>query len=96
LRYVGRQNTALDYLAQSSYWVYLVHFPATIAFGALLYEVPLPALAKMAINIAACTVFSLLTYHLFVRSTPLGMLLNGRRHRFTWWPGPGVAVPAIT
>ncbi len=95
LRYVGRQNTVLDYLAQSSYWVYLIHFPATIAFGALLYGSPLPALAKMAINIAACTAFSLLTYHLFVRSTPLGQLLNGRRHPFNWRPSPRVAVPAI-
>ncbi len=95
LRFFGRQSAVLDYLAQSSYWVYLVHFPATIAFGALLYGVPLPALAKMAINITACTAFSLLTYHLFVRSTPLGSLLNGRRHRFSWWPGPRLAATAI-
>ncbi len=95
LRFFGRQHAVLDYLAQSSYWVYLIHFPATIAFGALLYAVPLPALAKMAINIAACTAFSLLTYHLFVRSTPLGTLLNGRRHRFTWWRDPRAAAPAI-
>ena len=95
LRYFGRQHAALDYLAQSSYWVYLVHFPATIGFGALLYEVPLPALAKMTINIAACTAFTLLTYHLLVRSTPLGSLLNGRRYPFTWWRAPRAAVPAI-
>lgn len=95
LRYFGRQHPVLDYLAQSSYWVYVAHFPATIAFGALLYEVPLSALAKMTINIAACTAFTLLTYHLLVRSTPLGQLLNGRRHRFTWWPGHRATVPAI-
>jgi hypothetical protein len=85
LRYLGRQNPVLDYLAQSSYWVYLIHMPATIGFGAWLYSLPLPALAKMPINIVATTVFSLVTYQLLVRSTPLGSLLNGRRHPFTFF-----------
>ncbi len=95
LRFMGRQNPALDYLAQSSYWVYLIHFPATIAFGALLYGVPLPALVKLSINVAASTLFSLFTYHLLVRSSALGQLLNGRRHTFTWLPTRATTVPAM-
>jgi peptidoglycan/LPS O-acetylase OafA/YrhL len=80
LRYMPRRNAVLGYLADSSYWVYLVHMPATIGFGALLFGVPIPALAKMGINIAATTLVCLATYHLFVRFTPVSTLLNGKRH----------------
>ena len=82
LRYLGRQNAVLGYLAQSAYWVYLIHLPATIGFGALLYDQHLAAGVKMLLNIGASTVFSLLTYHLLVRSTLLGSLLNSRRYPF--------------
>jgi fucose 4-O-acetylase-like acetyltransferase len=80
LRYVSRAHPALSYLAQSSYWVYVIHMPATIGFGALLYGLDVSALVKMALNIIATTAVSLLSYHFLVRSTPLGNLLNGRRY----------------
>lgn len=80
LRYVSRPSPGLSYLAQSSYWVYVIHMPATIGFGALLYGSALPALVKMALNIIATTAVSLLSYHFLVRSTPLSSLLNGRRY----------------
>ena len=82
LRYVGRPHPVLDYLAQSSYWVYIIHMPVTVGLGACLYSLDWPALVKMPLNIAGTTVFSLLTYHLLVRSTALGELLNGRRYPF--------------
>lgn len=80
LRYFPARSKVLGYLADSSYWVYLVHLPATVGFGALLYGVAWPALAKMGVNITATTLFCLATYHLFVRYTPVSRLLNGKRH----------------
>jgi fucose 4-O-acetylase-like acetyltransferase len=80
MRFLATRDRRLAYLADSSYWVYLVHMPLTVAFGALLYGLPLPAAAKMAINIAGTTALCLASYHLFVRSTWVGVLLNGRRH----------------
>ena len=59
---------------------YLLHLPLTILFGALLFGLPLPALVKAALNIAATTLVCLVSYHLFVRSTWIGQLLNGKRH----------------
>lgn len=91
LRFLERRNSVLAYLADSSYWVYLVHMPLTIGFGALLYVAPLPALAKLALNILATTAVCLASYHLLGRFTWLGVLLNGRRrHR----PIPGVPAHA--
>ncbi len=83
VRHVHRVNSWLRYLSQSSYWVYLIHLPLTIAFGALLYGTDLSIPGKIAINIVATSVLALLSYHLLVRSTALGALLTGKRHPFT-------------
>jgi peptidoglycan/LPS O-acetylase OafA/YrhL len=80
LKWLDRRSALLAYLADSSYWVYLVHLPVTIGFGVLLFGLPMHALLKIAINIAATTLVCLATYHQFVRFTGLGALLNGRRH----------------
>ncbi|MBS0308307.1 MAG: acyltransferase family protein [Proteobacteria bacterium] len=82
LRYLPERNRVLAYVSDSAYWVYLVHLPVTIGFGLLLVDAPFGALAKMAINIAATTLLCLGSYHLLVRFTLLGELLNGRRHAY--------------
>lgn len=73
-------SPALGYLADSSYWVYMVHMPLTIGFGALMFGLPWSAGAKIVLNIAATTVLCLASYHLLVRFGALGNLLNGKRH----------------
>ena len=78
-RYLPTQNSVLRYLSDSSYWVFLVHMLGTIGFGALLFKVQLPGEVKMLINIAATTLVCLASYHLFVRNSWVGVLLNGRR-----------------
>jgi peptidoglycan/LPS O-acetylase OafA/YrhL len=80
LRLLDRRSPVLGYLADSSYWVYLVHMPLTIAFGVLMYRTGLPAIAKIGIDIAATTAVCLASYHLFVRFTWVSVLLNGKRH----------------
>jgi glucans biosynthesis protein C len=92
LRVLDRRSAVFGYVADSSYWVYLVHMPLTIGFGALLFASGLPALAKIAINIAATTAICLATYQLFVRFTWLSVLLNGKRHART--PSAGVLTHA--
>lgn len=80
LRFLQSRHAVLGYLSDSAYWVYLLHFPLTILFGALLYQLPLPALLKIAINIAATTLVCVGSYQLFVRHTWVSKLLNGKRH----------------
>lgn len=80
LAHLQRLHSWLAYLADSSYWVYLVHMPLTIGIGALLFGLPLPALAKMLVNVIATTALCLASYHLCVRFTPISSLLNGKRH----------------
>ncbi|MFL0797958.1 MAG: acyltransferase family protein [Cellvibrionaceae bacterium] len=79
LRYLNKPNRVLRYLADSSYWVYLVHMLGTIGFGLILYDTNLSMLPKMLINIVLTSVVCLITYQLFVRHTWIGRLLNGPR-----------------
>lgn len=78
LRYLDRPNTVLRYLADSAYWVYLVHMLGTIGFGVLLLKMPVSAEVKMLINVLVTTIFCLLTYHYLVRNQVIGRLLNGK------------------
>lgn len=78
-RYLPSQNKVLRYLSDSSYWVFMVHMLLTVGFGALLFKVPVAAEIKMLLNIGATTLVCLVSYHLFVRTTWIGVLLNGAR-----------------
>jgi glucan biosynthesis protein C len=89
LKFLQSRHRVLGYLSDSAYWVYLLHFPLTILFGALLYQLPLPALLKIAINVAATTLVCVGSYQLFVRHSWVSKLLNGKRH-----PLPAPVVPA--
>ena len=91
LAHVPRRSAWLGYLADSSYWVYLVHMPMTIGFGALLFGLEWPAGAKIGINIAATSLLSLASYHLLVRYSAVGTLLNGQRHTRAPRPLPSAA-----
>jgi glucan biosynthesis protein C len=92
LKWMPTRSKVLGYLADSSYWVYLVHFPFTIIFGALLYGFDWPGVVKMTLVIAATTVVCLATYHAFVRFTWVSVLLNGKRHPRP--QGPAALTPA--
>jgi glucan biosynthesis protein C len=80
LRVLSRRSAPLAYLADSAYWVYLIHLPIAIGISAVLYQEPLHALVKIAINLVVTTAVCLLTYKLFVRHTWVSVLLNGKRH----------------
>ncbi|WP_298210275.1 acyltransferase family protein [Acidovorax sp.] len=79
-KHLRQPSPALTYLADSSYWVYIVHMPMTIGFGALMFGLPWPAGVKIVLNIAATTTLCLISYHLLVRFGAIGALLNGKRH----------------
>jgi len=75
----ARPNAFVRYLADSSYWMYLLHLPVVVWLQVAVAELPLHWSLKLALISLITIGFSLLTYDLFVRSTLLGWLLNGRR-----------------
>jgi len=76
--FIKKENILIRYLSDSSYWIYIVHLPLVIVLQFLVKEWPINGLLKfLLINIATITLL-LFSYHLLVRSTWIGWLLNGR------------------
>ncbi len=75
------ERRGVRYLSDSSYWVYLVHLPLVIAAQMIVGDWNLYAGAKFLMICAAVTILSLLSYQAFVRYTPIGTLLNGKKVR---------------
>lgn len=74
-----RPSAAVRYVADASYWLYLIHLPIVVWLQVAVAELPLHWSVKLA-GISAVTILvALVTYDLFVRSTVLGQILNGRR-----------------
>ncbi len=78
-RFLDRHSAAVRYVADASYWLYLVHLPIVVWLQVAFAELPLHWSLKL-ISISTLTILvSLLLYDLFVRSTFIGATLNGRR-----------------
>ena len=75
-----KPNAFIRYVADSSYWMYLIHLPVVVWLQVAVAELPLHWSLKLAAISTITIGFSLLTYDLFVRSTLIGWLLNGQ-HR---------------
>ena len=80
LRYMDNPSPLWRYMADASFWMYLVHIPIVMLLPVLLIDVPLPGIARLATVVVASMGLMLLTYRYFVRSTVIGMQLNGRRY----------------
>lgn len=78
-RFLRREIPAVRYLADASYWSYLLHLPLLVGIEILLADQPWPILLKLIITWAIAAIVLLGTYDLFVRSTWLGKWLNGHR-----------------
>lgn len=78
-RFCNQQNKVIRYLADSSYWMYLIHLPIVVWLQVAVAELPLHWSLKLGIVSVATIGICLLTYDLFVRSTFIGHVLSGRR-----------------
>ena len=77
-RAFARPSRAARYLAEASFWVYLVHLPIVGLVQADLFGVPLAAGAKAALTLAITAALGLGSYQVFARRTRLGRFLDGR------------------
>jgi len=70
------------YLADASYWIYLVHLPVLVALEIPLRGWDFTALVKIPLLLGMSVLLCAASYHYLVRSTFLGRLLNGRSYPF--------------
>lgn len=79
LRFASGYSAIRRYLADSSYWVYIVHLPLVMVGQILVVNETWPWFVKFGVVIAGTMAISLLTYELLIRHTFMGGWLNGRR-----------------
>lgn len=80
VRYLSTPHPVTRYLADASYWVYLMHLSTLMFFINLIRPFDWHWSIKLAISVGGSMPILLLTYHWFVRFTWIGAMLNGRRH----------------
>ena len=68
------------YISDSSYWVYLAHFPIVLWGQYIVMDWPLHWTLKFLLLFATSLTVLFASYHLAVRSTWIGAIVNGRRH----------------
>ena len=74
-------NSATRYLAEASYWIYLVHLPFVVLAQIAVARLAVPTPFKFALSVLAAMTLALLTYQSFVRYTWVGAALNGCRRQ---------------
>lgn len=74
-----RSSPIVSWLADASYWMYLVHVPLVIFLQIVVRRFTLPAELKFLMVMVAATLVLLLSYRWCVRYTWIGWFLNGPR-----------------
>jgi peptidoglycan/LPS O-acetylase OafA/YrhL len=76
---LGKPSPSVRYVAASSYWIYLTHFPIVGLVQVGLYPLPWPPAAKFLLALGLTLGFGLLSYQGLVRRTAVGRWLNGAK-----------------
>lgn len=79
-----RDTPWIQYVSQSSYWVYLVHLPLVFFAGWVLVRFDLPAVLKFPLVCGFAAGAGLVTFHYWVQKTWVGVFLHGRRLDLKW------------
>ena len=81
LRVASSHRAWMRYLADASYWWYLLHIPPVMVLQTIVAPWAMHPLLKLLVIIGGTVVVVWPTYQLFVRYTWVGRLLNGPRVR---------------
>lgn len=77
----SKESIVRRYVADASYWIYLIHLPIVIAFQIWASQLDMNPETKFLVIIALAVPLMLLSYELLVRYTFVGWLLNNRKRR---------------
>ena len=81
MRFAGQHRPWIRYLADASYWCYLLHLPLVLWLQVLVAKWPVNGWLKFVFIMAVNVIVLLASYHWCVRYTWIGRLLNGPREK---------------
>lgn len=80
MRYLSDVCPARRYVADASYWMYIMHLSVLAFFAVWLNPLPWHWTIKYPIQVAGTIAVLLVSYHYLVRASFIGAMLNGRRY----------------
>jgi len=81
LRFCDNDSRGRRYVADASYWIYIVHLPVLFLLQVAVQDLPFHWSLKFPLVLTVATALLFSSYHSLVRFTFIGEVLNGRRHR---------------
>ncbi|MGH6950515.1 MAG: acyltransferase family protein [Vitreimonas sp.] len=81
VRNLAGHSPARRYLADASYWIYIVHLPIVMALQAAFALYDWPWFAKYPLILAIAFAIMLASYQWFVRYSFIGAILNGKKQK---------------
>ena len=79
MRFLSGYSATRRYVADASYWLYLVHIPVVMALQVAVSQLPWAWWIKFPLILGVTFPLLFASYHLFVRYSFIGAILNGRR-----------------
>jgi glucan biosynthesis protein C len=83
-RLLGAERPAVRYVADASYWIFLMHLPLVPLAISIAVSLDQPFPIAWMVGMTLLFSFLLVTYELFVRHTVIGRVLNGPRPPRRW------------
>ena len=81
IRFFRNQSKRMRYVSDASYWVYIIHLPATHFVPGLFHGVAINVFLKFIISSILVTAICFASYHYFVRRSFIGQFLNGKKYK---------------
>jgi glucan biosynthesis protein C len=78
----GSYSARWKFISDGSYWTYIVHLPVVTSLTFFMFKMDVLIEIKFLAAIIATFIICLVTYKYFVRSTFIGLILNGKRQPF--------------
>lgn len=78
-RFATTESRFWRYVSDASYWVYLIHIIFLAPVQILFAQTEIAQSVRYALTLLITFTLSFLTYQLFIRHTPVGTFLHGRR-----------------
>ena len=78
-RFAATESRFWRYVSDASYWVYLIHIIFLAPVQILFAQTEIDASLRYALTLLITFTLSFLTYALFIRHSPVGTFLHGRR-----------------
>jgi hypothetical protein len=82
-QYLFQPSRVMRYFMDAAYWIYIIHIPVLFWFQFLIIDSSMNIGLKFILSSGVVLLIGALSYHLLVRNTFIGKLLNGNRVKAT-------------